>query len=77
MMNFKPISELRNYNKVLNEVKPDMPVFLTKNGYGKYAVVDLEKYESFKIGIKIYEDVKHSENTERVSFADIKKEFLE
>lgn len=40
----RPISELRNYNKMLADVKPDHPIILTKNGYGKYAVVDLDDY---------------------------------
>lgn len=47
MMNIMPVSELKNYGKVLDSVKPDSPVFLTKNGYGKYAVIDLADYEAF------------------------------
>ena len=35
MLQIRPVSELRNYNKVLDKVKKDNPVFLTKNGYGK------------------------------------------
>ena len=37
----KPISELRNYNTVLREVTADTPVFLTKNGHGRFAIVDI------------------------------------
>ncbi len=28
MMNIKPISELRDYNKILNDLTPDEPLFL-------------------------------------------------
>ena len=37
----KPISDLRNYNTVLREVAEDAPVFLTKNGRGRFAIVDV------------------------------------
>lgn len=37
MPNIKPISDLRNYNEVLKDVSAGSPVFLTKNGRGKYA----------------------------------------
>ena len=36
MPNIKPISDLRNYNEVLRDVTIGSPVFLTKNGRGKY-----------------------------------------
>ena len=32
MLQIQPVSALRNYNKVLDKVKKDNPVFLTKNG---------------------------------------------
>ena len=44
MPNIKPISDLRNYNEVLRDVAGS-PVFLTKNGRGKYAILDMEDYE--------------------------------
>ena len=40
MPNIKPISDLRNYNEVLRDVEEGSPVFLTKNGRGKYAIVE-------------------------------------
>ena len=36
MPNIKPISDLRNYSDVLHDVAVDAPVFLTKNGHGRY-----------------------------------------
>ena len=45
MPNIKPISDLRNYNEVLRDVEEGAPVFLTKNGRGKYAIVELRDYE--------------------------------
>jgi hypothetical protein len=45
MPNIKPISDLRNYSEVLRDVAVGSPVFLTKNGRGKYAIVDITDYE--------------------------------
>ena len=39
------VSSLRNYQAVLEKVKPGNPVFLTKNGTGRYAVVDIAEYD--------------------------------
>ena len=45
MPNIRPVSELRNYGEVLREVAVGAPVFLTKNGHGRYAVLDIEEYK--------------------------------
>lgn len=44
MPNIKPVSELRNYPDVLKDVKMGSPIFLTKNGTGKYVIIDIEDY---------------------------------
>ena len=41
MPNIRPVSDLRNYAEVLSEVKESEPVYLTKNGRGSYAIVDM------------------------------------
>ena len=43
----KPVSDLRNYNEVLSDVHEGSPVFLTKNGDGCYAVLDMKDYDRF------------------------------
>ena len=48
MPNIKPVSELRNYGEVLRDVAVGQPVFLTKNGYGRYAVIDIEEYREYE-----------------------------
>ena len=40
-----PVSDLRNYNEVLKNCQVGEPVFLTKNGRGKFVVMDIEDYE--------------------------------
>ena len=56
MPNIRPVSDLRNYASVLMEVHEDEPVYLTKNGRGAYAIVDIseqEKYEKTKAALKL------------------------
>lgn len=48
MPNIKPISDLRNYGEVLRDVAIGSPVFLTKNGHGRYAVLDIEEYKEYE-----------------------------
>ena len=48
MPNIRPVSDLRNYADVLKEISFDEPVFLTKNGRGRYVIVDIEEYEKTK-----------------------------
>jgi len=38
MVNISPVSDLRNYNSVLEKVSPGFPVYLTVNGRGRYAI---------------------------------------
>ncbi|WP_242550931.1 type II toxin-antitoxin system prevent-host-death family antitoxin [Enterococcus hulanensis] len=74
-INIKPVSELRNYTKLLAEVKPNEPVFLTKNGYGKYAVISIEEYERFKLGLECMEIMRAAEETGYVENDEIMKKY--
>ena len=45
MANILPVSDLRNYNEVLKNCHRGEPVYLTKNGRGRFVVMDIEDYE--------------------------------
>lgn len=45
MPTIMPVTDLRNYGEVLREVAPGKPVYLTRNGRGRYAVVAIEDWE--------------------------------
>lgn len=47
MLNIKPISELRNYSTLLETVTPGDPIYLTRNGHGVYALVDIADQEDY------------------------------
>ena len=53
MPNIKPVSDLRNYNEVLKAVSIGEPVFLTKNGRGRYALIDITDYEKTQATLKL------------------------
>lgn len=53
MPNIKPVSDLRNYTEVLRDVAVGEPVFLTKNGRGRYAIVDIDEYEKTQAVLKL------------------------
>ena len=56
MSQIRPVSDLRNYNDVLRDISAGEPVFLTKNGRGAYAIVDIaeqENYEKTKAALKL------------------------
>lgn len=65
MPNIKPVSDLRNYTEVLNEVTEGSPVYLTRNGRGEYAIVKLKEYDKLKATIKLLAKLEAGEKLAR------------
>ena len=61
MPNILPVSDLRNYNEVLKNCQVGEPVFLTKNGRGRFVVMDIEDYERDKAEKKLLEKLQEAE----------------
>ena len=59
----KPISDLRNYNEVIKDVAYGEPVFLTKNGRGKFVILDIEEYEKTRAVIKLMGKLSEAEKS--------------
>ena len=57
MPNIKPISDLRNYTEVLRDVAVGAPVFLTKNGRGRYAIIDMQDYEKTQATLRLMNEL--------------------
>ena len=78
MPNIKPVSDLRNYNEVLRDIAVGEPVFLTKNGRGRYAIVDMEEYEKTQAILKMMKELAKGERSGLedgwISFSDVEKE---
>ena len=65
MANILPVSDLRNYNEVLKNCHAGEPVFLTKNGRGKFVVLDIEDYEKGRAEKKLLLKLQEAEEAVR------------
>lgn len=65
MPNIKPISDLRNYTEVLKEVRTNHPVYLTRNGRGAYAIVDMEELDRLKATLQLFTKLEEGERSAR------------
>lgn len=79
MANILPVSDLRNYNEVLKYCQDGEPVFLTKNGRGRYVVLDIEEYNrqmaERKVLLKLQEaEEAGKEDADWLSIEELKKE---
>ena len=54
MPNIKPISALRNYTNVINEVKYRNRVYLTKNGHRQIAMIDMRELDELERELALY-----------------------
>lgn len=81
MPNIRPISDLRNYSDVLRDVSIGAPVFLTKNGRGRYAVIDIQEYEKTKDTLTLMNELakgkKSGEGKGWLSSNDVRAHFRE
>ena len=70
MANILPVSDLRNYNEVLKNCHKGEPVYLTKNGRGRFRVMDIEDYVIiYKAGneyVEIYRVINRYQDITRV-----------
>ena len=79
-----PISDLRNYSSVLDSVAVGSPVFLTKNGKGCYAIIDIseqEEYEKAKAALRLMCELEKGKRSGEekgwVTSDDVRKHFKE
>jgi len=77
-----PVSDLRNYNTVLEKVAVGSPVYLTVNGRGRYTIRDIEEDEEFektkamlRLMCELQEGRRSGEEEGYVSSADVRAYF--
>ena len=63
MPNIKPVSDLRNYAEVLKDICSGSPVYLTKNGRGRYVIQELEDYEKKEAVLKLMTELERGRNS--------------
>lgn len=57
MPSILPVSELKNYSEVLSHCDSGAPVYLTKNGRGKYVVLSMADYEKQLATIRLLSEL--------------------
>ena len=65
MPNIKPISDLQNYKEVLKEVRINQPVYLTRDGRGAYAIVDMKELDKLKATVQLLTKLEEGEQSAR------------
>jgi len=79
MPNIKPVSDLRNYAEVLRDIGAGSPVYLTKNGRGRYVIQDMDDYEKKEAAIKLMMELEKGRNSGEkegwYTLEEIRKEF--
>ncbi|MDR0957306.1 MAG: type II toxin-antitoxin system Phd/YefM family antitoxin [Candidatus Nomurabacteria bacterium] len=63
MATILPISDLRNYTEVLNEVDVDRPVYLTRNGRGAYVISKIDDYDREVTAEELLKIIKQGEKS--------------
>lgn len=56
-----PVSDLRNYNEVLKNCSVGEPVFLTKNGRGRFVLLDIADFERDRAEKKLLAKLQEAE----------------
>jgi hypothetical protein len=63
MPNIKPISDLLNYTEILRDIDVGQPVFLTENGRGCYAILDMREYEKTQATLRLMSELAKGEKS--------------
>jgi len=75
----KPVSDLRNYAEVLKDISSGSPVYLTKNGRGRYVIQEITDYERKEAVIKLMTELEKGrisgENEGWSSLEEVRQEF--
>ena len=82
MATILPVSDLRNYNKVLENITEGNPVYLTVNGRGKYIIQDInfeKEYEQMKAMLDLLLNLREGklsgEKDGYISLEDVRNHF--
>ena len=82
MATILPVSYLRNYNKVLENITDGNPVYLTVNGRGKYIIHDInfeKEYEQMKAMLDLLLNLREGklsgEKDGYISLEDVRNHF--
>lgn len=77
MPNIVPVSDLRNYNAVIGQVSYGNPVYLTKNGRGDCALINIKELDELRAIKSLFSELEKGEMSARkegwISLEDAEK----
>ena len=65
MPNIVPVSDLRNYNAVIGQVSYGNPVYLTQNGRGDCAIIDIRELDELRAIKGLFSELEKGEASAR------------
>lgn len=79
-MEIRPISDLRNYPNVIEDVTTGNPVYLTKNGHGAYVLMEIAEFEEYskeRALLQLLVELNKADISKTIPYDDVKKRFEE
>lgn len=77
----RPVSDLKNYCDVLQEIERGNTVFLAEDGKKRYVIMDITEYERINATLKLLSELEKGEQSARdenwIDFSEVKKEFCD
>lgn len=77
----RPVSDLKNYSDVLQEIERGNTVFLAEDGKKRYVIMDITEYERLNATLKLLSELEKGEQSARdenwIDFSEVKKEFCD
>ena len=74
MTNIVPVSDLRNYNAVISKVTYGTPVYLTKNGRGDCAIINIKELDELRAIKTLFSELEKGEvSARREGWTGLKK----
>ena len=81
MLITRPVSDLKNYCDVLQEIERGNTVFLAEDGKKRYVIMDITEYERLNATLKLLSELEKGEQSARdenwIDFSEVKKEFCD
>ena len=76
----RPVSDLRNYPSVLEDLKDNGVVYLTKNGRGAYVIMEMAEFEEYtkeRASVRLLSELNEAESSGYVSAEEMENHFKE
>ena len=81
MLITRPVSDLKNYCDVLQEIERGNTVFLAEDDKKRYVIMDITEYERLNATLKLLSELEKGEQSARdenwIDFSEVKKEFCD